>query len=81
MCNIYALKTNRQAIIDLVKATRVTDAIGNVPEQPGILSDYSAPIVRNFESGRELTKTRCGMPKPALALKGKKTDSGVTNSQ
>src|SRR5204863_5518166 len=38
-----------------------------------------APIVRNQDGGRELTMARWGMPSPLFALKGKKTDSGVTN--
>jgi putative SOS response-associated peptidase YedK len=36
--------------------------------------------VRNAPDGaRELTMTRWGMPSPAFALAGKKTDPGVTN--
>ena len=42
--------------------------------------DYSAPIVRTASDGvRELAMARWGMPSPAFALKGKKTDPGVTN--
>jgi len=40
---------------------------GNLPAIPGIFPDYAAPIVRNPPGGRE------------FALKGKKTDPGVTN--
>jgi putative SOS response-associated peptidase YedK len=35
--------------------------------------------VRNHLGGRELTMARWGMPSPAFALKGKKSDPGVTN--
>lgn len=46
---------------------------------PGIFPDYLAPIVRNTAEGRELAMVRWGMPSPAFALQGKKTDPGVTN--
>jgi len=40
----------------------------------------SAPIVRNAAEGvRELTMARWGMPSPIFALKGRNSDSGVTN--
>jgi len=45
----------------------------------GIFPDYHAPIVRAAEGERELMLARWGMPSPAFALKGKKTDPGVTN--
>jgi putative SOS response-associated peptidase YedK len=45
-----------------------------------VFPDYFAPIVRNAPDGvRELTMARWGMPSPAFAIGGKKTDSGVTN--
>jgi putative SOS response-associated peptidase YedK len=56
------------------------DRTGNLPPLPGIFPDYAAPIVRIAEDGvRELAMSRWGMPSPAFALAGKKTDSGVTN--
>jgi putative SOS response-associated peptidase YedK len=45
----------------------------------GVFPDYFAPIVRNQPEGRELMMARWGMPAPAFALKGKKSDPGVTN--
>lgn len=57
----------------------VSADVGDMQPQPGIFPGYSAPIVRNFESERQLSKARWGMPKPQFALKGKKVDSGVTN--
>src|SRR3984893_17242478 len=45
----------------------------------GIFPDYFAPIVRNQPEGRELMMARWGMPSPVFALKGKKSDPGVTN--
>ena len=46
----------------------------------GVYPDYFAPVVRTGSDGvRELTMGRWGMPSPAFALAGKKTDPGVTN--
>jgi putative SOS response-associated peptidase YedK len=78
MCNLYSLTSNQKAIIDLVRAMR--DLTGNLPSMPGIFPDYSAPIVRNAPDGvRELAMARWGMPSPIFALKGRNSDSGVTN--
>ncbi len=55
------------------------DQAGNLPAMTGIFPDYAAPVVRNADSGRMLTRMRWGMPSPAFALKGKKTDKGITN--
>jgi putative SOS response-associated peptidase YedK len=55
------------------------DRTGNLPPLPGIFPDYSAPIVRNQPDGRELSMARWGMPSPLFALKGRKSDPGVTN--
>jgi putative SOS response-associated peptidase YedK len=55
------------------------DRTGNLPPLPGIFPDYAAPIVRNQPDGRELTMARWGMPSPLFALKGRNSDSGVTN--
>ena len=77
MCNLYAVTKGQQAIRDLTRA--MTDRTGNLPSLPGIYPDYMAPIVRNQPNGRELMMARWGMPSPAFALKGKKSDPGVTN--
>lgn len=78
MCNLYSLTKGQQAIIALARAMR--DNSGNLPPMPGIFPDYAAPIVRTSADGvRELAMSRWGMPSPAFALAGKKTDSGVTN--
>ena len=77
MCNLYAVTKGQQAIRELTRA--MTDRTGNLPSMPGIFPAYPAPIVRNTSEGRELTLARWGMPSPALALKGRKTDAGVTN--
>jgi putative SOS response-associated peptidase YedK len=43
------------------------------------IPDYRAPIVRNQPEGRELAMARWGMPSPVFALKGRNSDTGVTN--
>jgi putative SOS response-associated peptidase YedK len=77
MCNLYSITKGQQAIREFTRA--MTDRTGNLPPLPGVFPDYSAPIVRNQPEGRELAMARWGMPSPAFALKGKKTDPGVTN--
>lgn len=77
MCNLYSLTKSQAAIIEMTRAMRNTT--GNMPPLPGIFPDYSAPIVRNHDRVRELSMARWGMPSPAFALKGKKSDPGVTN--
>ena len=77
MCNVYSLTKGPQAIRDFVRATH--SDVGNMAPMPGIFPDYSAPIVRDGAEGRELVMARWGMPSPLLALKGRNSDSGVTN--
>ena len=77
MCNLYSMTKGQKAIIDLTRA--MIDQTGNLPPLPGIFPDYGAPIVREGPDGRELVLARWGMPSPLFALKGKKTDPGVTN--
>lgn len=77
MCNLYSVTKGQSAICELARA--MIDRIGNMPPLPGIFPDYGAPIVREGADGRELVLARWGMPSPLFALKGKKTDAGVTN--
>ncbi|WP_426960272.1 SOS response-associated peptidase [Muricoccus radiodurans] len=78
MCNLYSMTSNKAAIVALAKAMQ--DSVGNLPALPGVFPDYPAPIVRTAADGtRELAMARWGMPSPAFALQGKKTDPGVTN--
>ncbi len=77
MCNLYSVTKGQQAILAATRA--MTDRTGNLPPLPGIFPDYGAPIVRNGPDGKELVLARWGMPSPVFALKGKKTDPGVTN--
>ena len=77
MCNLYSLTTAQSAIADLVNLWR--DDTGNLPEMTGIYPDYPAPVVTQTDEGRVMRMMRWGMPSPVFALKGKKTDKGVTN--
>jgi putative SOS response-associated peptidase YedK len=36
----------------------------NLPPMPGVFPDYPSPVVRNNETGTELTTMRWGMPPP-----------------
>lgn len=78
MCNLYSHRSNVAAIADLVGTLK--NRAGNLAPQSGIFPDYPAPIVRAADDGEpELVMARWGMPSPAFALKGKRTDPGVTN--
>jgi putative SOS response-associated peptidase YedK len=77
LCNLYSLTKGQQAIRELAGA--MSDRTGNLPPLLGIFPDYRAPIVRNQPEGRELTMARWGMPSPVFALKGRNSDTGVTN--
>ena len=78
MCNLYSVTTNQEAIRSLFPAG-LQDRAGNLPPLPAVFPDYSAPVVRNSANGHELVMARWGMPSPKFALKGRKTDPGVTN--
>lgn len=77
VCTLYSITKNQTAIRELTQA--MVDKIGNLPSLHGIFPDYPAPIVRNQGDRRELVMAMWGMPSPAFALKGKKTDSGMAN--
>ncbi|WP_430448611.1 SOS response-associated peptidase [Rhodophyticola sp.] len=78
MCNLYSVTKGQAAIRDLFDA--MDDKTGNLPSMPGVFPDYLAPIVRaGANNTRELALARWGMPSPAFALEGKRTDRGVTN--
>ncbi|MEQ1901600.1 MAG: SOS response-associated peptidase [Devosia sp.] len=68
MCNLYSITTNVESIRKLVKAFEVAPDIGNFAPQPGIFPDFLAPIIRNRDGIRELTKVRWGMPSSSRAL-------------
>lgn len=77
MCNLYSISKGQVAIRAWFGVQH--DRIGNLPPLPGVFPDYAAPIVRLAEGERELKMARWGMPSPVFALKGRASDSGVTN--
>jgi putative SOS response-associated peptidase YedK len=77
MCNLYSINKTREEIRGLVKALR--DITDNQPPLPGVFPDYEAPIVRYQEGERIIANARWGMPSPVFALKGRNSDSGITN--
>src|SRR5690606_33894836 len=65
MCNLYNITKGPQAILDFTRAFE--NQVGNL--EPGeIYPDYSAPIVRQVDGLRTLTKARWGMPSSKKAL-------------
>jgi DNA polymerase-4 len=62
------MTTNIEAIRRLFQVNASNDTSGNLPAMPGIYPDYSAPIVRNGASGREIAMARWGMPSSQKAL-------------
>ena len=62
MCNLYSITTNQAAIIALFRV--VNRYVGNLAPMPGVFPDYPAPVIRNTETGRELSMMRWGMPPP-----------------
>lgn len=77
MCNLYSMNRTRDEVRVLAKALR--DLTSNQPPLPGIFPDYLAPIVRTVDGVREVANARWGMPSPVFALKGRNSDSGITN--
>jgi putative SOS response-associated peptidase YedK len=63
MCNLYSITTNQEAVRALFRV--INRYVGNLAPMPGIFPDYPAPVVRNTDTGRELTMMRWGMPPPA----------------
>ena len=65
MCNLYSITTNQAAIIGLFRV--INRYVGNLPPMPGVFPDYPAPVIRNTDTGREMTTMRWGMPPPPRA--------------
>ena len=64
MCTLYSLTKGQAAIIALAKAMK--DHAGNLPSLPAIYPDFTAPVVRQTDKGRELIKMRWGFPSPPI---------------
>ena len=65
MCNLYNVSTNQEAIRAITKAM---DRLGNLEPSLDVYPDQMAPIVRNIDGGRELTRVRWGMPSSQQAI-------------
>lgn len=69
MCNLYSVTTNVEAIRALIRTFEVADDVGNLPPQTEVFPDFVAPIIRNRDGIRELTKAaRWGLPSSSRAL-------------
>ena len=62
MCNLYSITTNQAAIAALFRV--VNRYVGNLAPMTGVFPDYPAPVIRNTETGTEMTLMRWGMPPP-----------------
>ena len=62
MCNLYSITTNQAAIINLFRV--INRYVGNLAPMPGVFPDYPAPVIRNTDTGTEMTLMRWGMPPP-----------------
>src|SRR5258708_16463740 len=62
MCNLYSITTNQAAIAALFRV--VNRYVGNLAPMPGVFPDYPASVIRNTDTGRELSMMRWGMPPP-----------------
>ena len=71
MCNLYSITTNQAAITALFRV--INRYVGNLAPMPGVFPNYPAPVVRNTETGRELTMMRWGAEAVHRGRAGTKT--------
>ncbi len=64
VCTLYSQVKAQAEIRALINA--IYDTSGNLGPQPAIFPDTPAPVVRETDKGRELTKMRWGVPGPAI---------------
>jgi len=77
VCNLYRMTSAQSAIRELFDGLK--DDTGNLPPLEGIYPDYPAPVIHGTDGPLTMSMFRWGLPSPAFALKGRKTDRGVTN--
>jgi putative SOS response-associated peptidase YedK len=58
LCNLYSITTNQAAIIALFRVVNQPRA------DAGVFPDYPTPVIRNTDTGTEMTLMRWGMPPP-----------------
>lgn len=56
MCNLYSITTNQAAIAALFRV--VNRCVGNLAPMPGVVPDYPTPVIRNTNTGSEMTLMR-----------------------
>ena len=78
MCNLYSITTNQAAIIALFRV--INRYVGNLAPMPGVFPDYPAPVVRNTDTGREMSMMRWGMPPPPRSRRTPVTNIRNTSS-
>ena len=71
------MNKSREEVVRLIQALR--DINNNQPPMSSVYPDYEAPIVRLENGERAMANARWGLPSPAFALKGRNSDSGITN--
>ena len=65
MCNLYQVRTNQEAMRDIVG---VMEERLNLQPDIEVYPDRPAPVVRNKDGGRELAELTWGMPTPSSIL-------------
>ena len=83
MCNLYSITTNQAVIAALFRV--VNRYVGNLAPMPGVFPDYPAPVVRNTDTGRELSmmrwacrrhRARAARRSPTSATRRRRTGAG-----
>jgi hypothetical protein len=56
VCNLYSIITNQAAIAALFRV--IDQYVGNLPPMPGVFPVYTAPVVHNDDTFREMIMMR-----------------------
>ena len=73
MCNLYSITTNQAAIVALFRV--INRYVGNLAPMPGVFPD--CPVIRNTDTGSELSMMRWGMPPPPK-MGGRRSPTSAT---
>jgi putative SOS response-associated peptidase YedK len=77
MCNLYSITTNQAAITALFRV--INRYVGNLAPMPGVFPDYPAPVIRNTDTGSEMTLMRWGMPPPPRTPADRQSPTSATH--
>jgi putative SOS response-associated peptidase YedK len=66
VCNLYSIITNQAAIAALFRV--IDPYVGNLPPMTGVFPGYTAPVVHNDDTFREMIMMRWGMPRATSAI-------------